>query len=1660
MTFCIRLFKPCILRYRASILRLPSRPRASLASITSSPPVAPALQDAAGTRRFLRKLNHEIQNGDTRGALASYRRIIESPVGSTRVTPYLIRRLLACVRRTESRRRVALVTLRLTADMRRLSLPMDQQDYNHLILAYVELSHQEAVRSVLGEMELRGIQPNVVTYNLLLSDFARKGNIEGLRNGIARMREIGIHPDKVTYNTILAGLAANLESGATEEISLVMQRMEEDGIVPDALTYNILVKCFIRAGQTDASMRMLGRMTEEGITPDETTYRTIIAGFLRNEDVERAETHYHAMVNAGHKPPLWIYERFVEASAKQGQNELAERWYNELLHNGGQPTAKVLLAMIRLACSKRDLGRVKKWLKLSQERKIVEDDPGSFYRVAITELLNRDALTAVPAMHQLMIEHDCMVDSTLEHVWREMTRNRESATSGPALLESQPCGGLVGELIPTGKSQDTYDISPKKLKESVQDPVVVTTLSPAPTMLTDILIANRRISALAKSPTTFPQALRLFNSLPTLALAPVAATYSPILGAYARMADIHGLQEVWDRMRSSGIKPDVACYNALIQGYMRAGLVSEAIDTLHIMDSAGLSPTAITLRLRVEVALAGKQFDEVVDLVAAICRDEVTDAFKAIDVAVDGLCRDMRFTDAARCWLAAHEVSLRAKESFGARRLIKYPTTAGLVAGLLGCGDLMSALKIYRTSVLEGMSFQEDIVVQMAKGLNQISDKIADFEWVLDDAVSKRITPEHAAWRFVFNILREFDGTLGSKLVGKVIGQAPRLPTAEGAAKLLMYAYARRDAVSFSSWYDVLTAHGVVISLTVYQAIFGSHQMKWPLGFLNRCLDDVARFPGKTDETQRLLQKVFAIALECMTSAQDGAGVWKAYTHLKERDPCIPIAQRGRVISALCSAGMQMEAEQVLLDAGDKVDAGMYESLAILYARQGLPEKAESACFRIIELGRANCYTAMSRAIIEAIKFGHMETGFLLLDRTMKMGIELSESFYVDLMTELAKRGEFASVLDLVCRIVAAGVVPDVIVQNLVVKAYVEAGKPQDALSVLDQLGSVLEANTKPDTWAYNDLIAGLGKKGDVKGAKLALTSMAKAGLKPDLVTYTALLATCESIGDVEKLKQEMEKEGIDTDVVWRRTVARTYAKLGEPEKCEGVIRKGNQTMDTLDWNIILAGWKEVGEYWRCCQKYEEMEVEGKTTPDAVTFNTLLSSSLKSQQVPFPDREVDRWMASFSSHKLTPTAHTHNLLIEHAAMAGDAKLAQKRWKNMLAVGLKPTEATFINLIAAFGKADDEPALMQVLNETLRSSDLRPSMLFHHSVMKVFASSGKVDQARKWMDRMTVDGMDPDQVTWRHLVAAYITADDLSGAEKAMIEATLSVKKNRPSQSLKRPMSRASTAISPLMARLPNSPDTQLLHMLANAHCMKGNHLAAMSFLSRIAAPKVDDVTVGTAMKICLKAEWVEEAGILWDWATKGTEWVGPKVGFLTRRPRTRSADELVNEATVCCFIDLAGNVAGKGKWSGDRALGVVNVRNVWKEVLSMRDTQGERNAVEGEASTLESTPVENSSEKSALQPWRWKHWPTENMCNSYIEALMRCGDLFGSVKVFTLMDRQGYPARPTPKTIRTIMEKLMKANAPHLVSKVQTTVKTRWPDLEPVVNELLERGKR
>ncbi|TPX66201.1 hypothetical protein SpCBS45565_g04655 [Spizellomyces sp. 'palustris'] len=1632
---------------------------ASLASHTSSPPAPPTLQDAAGTRRFLRKLNHEIQNGDTRGALASYRRIIESPVGSTRITPYLIRRLLACVRRTESRHRLALVTLRLTADVRRLALPMDQQDYNHLILAYIELSHQEAVRSVLGEMELRGIHPNVVTYNILLSDFARKGNIEGLRKGIARMREIGIHPDKVTYNTILAGLAANLESGAIEEISLVMQRMEEDGIVPDALTYNILVKGFIRAGQTDASMRMLGRMTEEGVTPDETTYRTIIAGFLRNEDVERAETHYHAMVNAGHKPPLWIYERFVEACAKQGQNEVAERWYNELLRSGGQPTAKVLLAMIRLACSKRDLMRVQEWLKLTQDRKIAEDDPGSFYRVAITELLNRDALTVVPAMHQLMVEHDCMVDSTLEHVWREMTRNRERATSGPAPLESHQRGNPMGELIPAGKSQDIYEISPKKLQDSVHDPVVVTTLSPVPTMLTDILIANRRISALAKSATTFPQALRLFNSLPTLALAPVAATYSPILGAYARMADIHGLQEVWDKMRSSGIKPDVACYNALIQGYMRAGLVPEAIDALHVMDSAGLSPTAITLRLRVEVALAGKQFDEAVDLVAAICRDEVTDAFKAIDVAVDGLCRDMRFTDAARCWLAAHEVSLRAKESFGARRLIKYPTTARLVAGLLGCGDLTPALNIYRTLVLEGMSFQEDIVLLMAKSLNQSSDKAADVEWVLDDAVSKRITPEHAAWRSVFNILREFDGTLGSKVVGRVIGQAPRLPTAEGAAKLLMYAYARRDAVSFSSWYDVLTVHGVGISLTVYQAIFGSHQMKWPSGFLSRCLDDVARLPAKTEETQRLLQKVFAIALERMISAQDGAGVWKAYTHLKESDPCIPIAQRGRVIRELCSAGMQVEAEQALLDAGDKVDAGMYESLTILYARQGLPEKAESACFRIIELGRPNCYTAMSRAIIEAIKFGHFETGFLLLDGTMKLGMDLSESFYVDFMTELAKRGEFTSVLDLVCRIVAAGVVPDVIVQNLVVKAYVEAGKAQDALSVLDQLGSVLEANTGPDTWAYNDLIAGLGKKGDVKGAKLALTSMAKAGLKPDLVTYTALLATCESMGDVENLKQEMEKEGIDTDIIWRRALARTYAKLGEPEKCEYVIREGNQTMDALDWNVILAGWKEVGEYWRCCQKYEEMRVEGKRMPDAVTFNTLLASSLKSQQVPFPDREIDRWMANFSSHKITPTAHTHNLLLEHAAMVGDAKLAQKRWKNLLAAGLKPTEAPFINLIAAFGKANDEPALMQVLNETLPSSGLKPSMLFHHSVMKVFASSGNVAQARKWMERMKVDGTDPDQVTWRHLVAAYIAADDLNGAEMSMIEATVSLQNRRPSPSLKRPTSRASTAISPLMARLPNSPDTHLLHMLANAYCMKGNHLAAMSFLSRIAAPKVDDVTVGTAMKICLKAEWVEEAGILWDWATKGTEWVGPKVGFLTRRPRTRGADELINEATVCCFIDLAGNVASKGKWSGNRALGVVNVRNVWKEVLSMRDTQGERNAV-NEASTLESTPVRNSTAtKSALQPWRWKHWPTENMCNSYMEALMRCGDLFGSVKVFTLMEMTVYPARPTPKTIRTIMETIMKANAPHLVSKVQTTVKSRWPDLAPLVKELLERGK-
>ncbi|KAI8912211.1 hypothetical protein DFJ77DRAFT_467307, partial [Powellomyces hirtus] len=1627
----------------------------------------------SGTRGFLRKLSSEIDSGDVNGALTTYRRIMTHPQGRTRITHKIIRSLIRLVRQGEWGPHPVQTTLQLLEDLQNLLIPLDLHEFNLMLTSYISLQEDEAVRITLEKMREQGHQPDVTTYNLLLSDFAGRGNITAVRKGLEAMTHVGVKPDLVTFNTVLAALAGSMDRLDTAELARVLRAMEADHIQPDTITYNILIKAYLRAGDTEAGMATLSSMVQAGFPADVMTYRTIIAALLRNHDCTRAETHYHAMVQAGYRPPGWLLDRFVAASVECQDRDAAERWVQEIVDRGNKLSTAVKLSLVRLAASESDLSQLKMALEMRTADGLQhDDDRGTFYRVVVQEMLKKNALDLIPVAHDCLVDRGYPSDQIYEQAWRAM-RARNSKSDAVTI---DKYGAIA---LDNGRQTEKND------ETAVLDINSVLNSTFEKTFIANIGIANRRIAALAKLPETLSEAFALFHTLPKLCLAPTCATFSPLLGALARIPDMDALLRFWSKMEQNGIQPDEGCYNSLISGWLRSGNPDQAAKALAGLNASGLIPNQYTTRLRIEVALATKQYEAAVDLVEEVCRNKVTGAYKTLNSTVATLCRDGRIDAAHRCWMASRDIVSHGKSANNTSRLIWYPSVAAMVLGHVQTGNVESALQVYRTGVSDGLSFETHVVLAMAKALH-MDERPKDLHWVLLEAVKERITPSRANWSSVATLLKEYDGRMTSTILEQVIGHAPTKPSIKDVGNLIMARYQQRNGEEVELLCRVFIKHDVSFEAGLFKILFASRQMTWPAGALRHLLEYAIRSAER--DGLKVDEQSVALALEGLIACEDGAGVSIAYDYMTKNGMVVHAAQRGRVVESLCRAGLTENAEKVVTQIADGwSDIGMLESLAVLYARQGLIAKLDSTLDRIADKAGAR-YAVYPRAIVEAVRDGHTATGLHLLQRMLANGETISHHNYVSLIAAMAQRGQVAEVMDVMCSLVAAGIFPDAIVYNLIIKAYIQAGRAREALQLLADPskvaggGILATIQVQPDAWAYNTVLAGLARDGDLESLQKIKKLMHKHHIEFDLSTYTALLPNTKTVDEVQEIHAAITRLQVEPDAHWFRNLAAAYARLKEPRLCEAAVRMCPD-IGTREWNLILKGWTEVGEYWKCTRLYRRMVDVGYVRPEVATINTLISAALSSDQVASVAKEVDQWMAEMSRRNITPSIHTHNLLIRKAAMEKDARLVEDRWNAILRAGLQPNEATFVMMMGAYEGPQFLGKVSEIVDSLMPQYGIVPARWTYNSVMSIFAAAGQVAETREWMSKMEAAGIGLDDASWRYLVRAYISSEDLAGAEAALTDRITALQAERHVVSaVGKPIALSQNPVRAL-------DDTiHLHHMLANAHCEDGRFPLALQILSRINLPAIDPVTLGTAMKICLLAGWHDDATRLWNWVVHAqcthpsSEDTNDRLSFWTRRPRPRPLRALINEAFVASYIDSvarriiseprrmklygvpahvkeAEHLRRKEQWQKNPH---ADLYKAWNDVLALKPL------LTGNVIALPGDGV------AAATTTPFPSFPTENMCNSFIEGLMLCKDYMGGIKTLSLMDAEdaaanthqedgaaimAYPPRPTPKTVRIALRPLVQAGHTKMVGKVTAMIRTRWPDLGGCVDELLEPEK-
>jgi pentatricopeptide repeat protein len=140
--------------------------------------------------------------------------------------------------------------------------------------AYLQKGADTAV-SVLYQVMLRGVQPNMACYNNILTAFKKENRAsEALELFLALPHDMKYN--LVTYNILLNALG---DQGWWRETETLLDSMTERGIVPNIITYRILILVIANNGYADEALQIAEELGRNRFKTDEWCFNPIIARF-------------------------------------------------------------------------------------------------------------------------------------------------------------------------------------------------------------------------------------------------------------------------------------------------------------------------------------------------------------------------------------------------------------------------------------------------------------------------------------------------------------------------------------------------------------------------------------------------------------------------------------------------------------------------------------------------------------------------------------------------------------------------------------------------------------------------------------------------------------------------------------------------------------------------------------------------------------------------------------------------------------------------------------------------------------------------------------------------------------------------------------------------------------------------------------------------------------------------------------------------------------------------------------------------------------------------------------------------------------------------------------------------------------------------------------
>jgi len=177
-------------------------------------------------------------------------------------------------------------------------IPRNLITHNTLLDACARACIMKRASQFLEDMEVSGIEPDIITYSTLVKGYCMEGNVDRAFRIVADMkRKDKLAPDEIMYNSILDGCA---KQHRVDDALNLLEEMKCTGVNPSNYTLSILVKLLGHARRLNQAFQIVEDLSRQyGFTPNVQVYTCLVQACIQNRRLEKALALHEKMLADG-----------------------------------------------------------------------------------------------------------------------------------------------------------------------------------------------------------------------------------------------------------------------------------------------------------------------------------------------------------------------------------------------------------------------------------------------------------------------------------------------------------------------------------------------------------------------------------------------------------------------------------------------------------------------------------------------------------------------------------------------------------------------------------------------------------------------------------------------------------------------------------------------------------------------------------------------------------------------------------------------------------------------------------------------------------------------------------------------------------------------------------------------------------------------------------------------------------------------------------------------------------------------------------------------------------------------------------------------------------------------------------------------------------------